>query len=96
MKIGPNDHNRSAIRRWVGLSEAKTARVAGVTVGVLASWERTHTDWLAGYFRGQGREHAIIRLADTYAALLWMANGLRWPDHVDDEPLRAAMLRMRK
>ena len=78
------------------MSEAAVARVAMVTRGTLLAWETTHDDWLPGRFRNEhDRQKAVAHLADVYAALMWIAGGCEWPRVLEDEPLRAAMERMR-
>jgi hypothetical protein len=100
MEIGPGFDNRGTIRRWAGLSESAVCRMAGVTRGALVSWESGHEAWISGRFsagdRGaQQREQVVARLADVYAALMWIAGGCHWPRHLDDAPLRDAIGRMR-
>ena len=99
MEIGPGYDNRGTIRRFVGLSESAVCRIANVTRATLVAWESGHEAWIPGQFKGeQGaamREKVVVRLADIYAALLWIAGGYHWPRRLDDEPLRAAVERMR-
>jgi hypothetical protein len=98
MEIGPGYDNRGTIRRFVGLSESAACRIAGVTRATLIAWESGHGAQIPGQFKGeQGavmREKVVRRLADIYAALMWIAGGCHWPRRLDDEPLRAAVERM--
>jgi hypothetical protein len=100
MEIGPKHDSRGTIRRFVGLSESAICRIAGVTRATLVAWEGGHEAQISGPFRGkQGaemREKVVRRLADIYAALMWIAGGCYWPRKLDDEPLRAAMERLQK
>lgn len=94
MSIGPSYDHRDTIRRWAGVSENAICRLSGVTPATLRSWEHGHEAWVAGRFRNElDREQVVARLADVYAGLMWMVGG--WPRHLDDEPLRAAVERMR-
>ena len=99
MEIGPGYDNRGTIRRFVGLSESAVCRIANVTRATLVAWESSHEALIPGQFKGeQGaamREKVVARLADVYAALMWIAGGCHWPRRLDDEPLRAAVERMR-
>lgn len=99
-KIGPGYSNRNEIRQWVGMSASTICAATLVTLGVIKSWESSHTGELVGMFgtgkRGtRERVHAVTKLADIYAALMWIACGGRWPEALDDEPLQAAVRRMR-
>ena len=100
MRIGPGYDNRGTIRRWAGLSEAAVCRITGVTTATLAAWEKGHEAWVSGRFSGgergdMERAQLVERLADVYAALMWLAGGRSWPRHLDDAPLQAAMQRIR-
>lgn len=100
MEIGAGYDSRATIRRWAGLSESAACRLANVTRATLASWEIRHDDQLVGRFstgeRGdQQRAEVVARLADVYAALMWIGGGCHWPRHLEDEPLRQAVQRMR-
>jgi hypothetical protein len=99
MEIGPEYDNRGTIRRFVGLSESAVCRIAGVTRATLVAWESGHEAQIPGQFKGeQGaamREKVVRRLADIYAALMWIAGGCCWPRRLNDEPLQAAVERMR-
>ena len=100
LSVGPGHDNRAAIRERVGLNVAAMCRIVLTTPGALTSWEATHTEHIAGRFgigpRGdQDRMRTVERLADVYAALMWIAGGCCWPRYLDDEALSAAMDRMR-
>ncbi len=95
--IGPGYSSRGAIRERVGVPAKKICELAYVTRGTLTAWEERHDAWLPGRFTTMGRgsmAHAITRLADVYAALMWIACGSRQPAHLDDAPLRAAIARI--
>jgi hypothetical protein len=78
------------------MSEAAVERMAMVTKATLQAWEATHDDWLPGRFRNDHqRQEAVSRLANVYAALMWLGGGCEWPRYLEDEPLRAAVERMR-
>ena len=98
MEVGPGHDNRGTIRRFVGLSESAMCRIAGVTRATLVAWESGHEAQISGQFKGeQGaamREKVVVRLANIYAALMWIAGGCCWPRHLEDEPLRSAVNRM--
>jgi hypothetical protein len=98
MNIGPGYDNRGTIRRWVGLSESAVCRIANVTRATLTAWETTHSGQIPGQFKGvRGeveRERVVQRLADVYAALMWVAGGCCWPRVLKDEPLQAAVQRI--
>jgi hypothetical protein len=82
------------------MSEANVCRWAGVTNHVLRTWESGHSDWVPGNFGRGGdadaeRARVVRRLADVYAGMLWILGRGQWPDELHDEPLRAAIERLR-
>lgn len=96
MSIGPGrPDNRGTARRRVGVSEAAVERMAGVTKATLQAWEERYDDQLPGRHSDRERGELVARLADVYASLVWLAGGCAWPRHLEDEPLRAAVERMR-
>lgn len=81
---------------WCHLSESVVCRMTGVTRATLLSWEQGHESWVAGRFRSdKDRQDVVERLADTYAALMWIAGGRCWPTVLEDDALLAAMKRMK-
>lgn len=99
MDIGPGYDNRGTVRHWTGLSESAVCRIANVTRATLVAWEGTHDGQIPGKYAGDRgeaeRDRVVRRLADLYAAFLWIAGGYHWPRILNDVPLRAAVERMR-
>lgn len=100
MQIGPGYDGRDTIRRWAGMGPSTIARAALVTVSTVQRWEAGHggVELLQGYNRAPRKadaEAAVLRLADVYAALMWIGGGCRWPSVLEDDALRAAVARMR-
>ena len=96
MMIGPDYDSRATIRTWAGMSKGFAARKAMVTEATLTSWEKGHESWINGRFSSDAElQKAIERLADLYAGLLWIAGDGHWPLRLDDDPIRAAIARLR-
>ena len=92
---GPGDYSRREIRVLAGMTHRVACDRASVTPEILDSWERQGhhgTEIRCGF---EEREEVVRRLADLYAGLLWIAGGCRWPERLNDEPLQAAVDRMR-
>lgn len=96
MSVGRGYDSRGTIRRWAGVSEAAVARMACVTEGTIKAWEVRYDDELPGRFRNdRGCQEVVERLANVYAALMWIAGGCAWPRVLEDKPLQAAVARMK-
>ena len=86
MQIGPGYDGRDTIRRWAGMGRESIARAALVTQATLARWESGHggTELLRGFTEHDARD-AVVRLANVYAALMWIGGACRSPSCPSDD-----------
>ena len=83
MMIGPDYDSRATIRTWAGMSKGFAARKAMVTEATLTSWEKGHESWINGRFSSDAELQKAI------------AGDGHWPLRLDDDPIRAAIARLR-